>query len=414
VRSPRVRRRGAAAPAAALLAGALALAGPAGSAPVPPPVVATARTATPPMGWNSWNAFGCAVDEQDVEAAVQELAGTGLRDAGYRWVTVDDCWAAPTRDAAGRLRPDPVRFPHGIAALAALAHRAGLRFGLYSSAGSRTCTGAQPGSLGTEETDAATFAAWGVDYLKYDNCGDTPGYGQSATSYAERFRAMAVAIADVGRRTGRTLVYSVCEWGAYAPWRWAPAFADLWRTTPDIADSWASVVANFRADVALGAWARPGAWNDPDMLEVGNGGMTEVEQRSSFALWAVLAAPLVIGTDLRAAGPATLATLGNRALIAVDQDPLGVQAHVVSAAGGRWVLARPLAGGDVAVALFNATDAAVPLTTTPAAVGARGTGGTLTDLATGVARPLTPTMGAVVPPHGTVVYRLSTGSVAPG
>jgi alpha-galactosidase len=366
------------------------------------------------MGWNSWNAFGCAVDEQDVTAAIQDLVATGLRDAGYRFVTVDDCWAAPQRNAAGRLQADPVRFPHGIAALATQAHRAGLSFGIYSSAGSLTCTGAQPGSLGSEVTDAATFAGWGVDYLKYDNCGDTPGYGPTETSYAERFRAMAVAIADVGRRTGRTLVYSVCEWGEFSPWHWAPAVADLWRTTPDIADSWASVVANFRADAALGPWARPGAWNDPDMLEVGNGGMTDDEYRSHLALWAMLAAPLVIGTDLRTASAATLSTLGDRALIAVDQDPLGVQARVVSDTGGSEVLARPLAGGDVAVALFNAGSTPAVVTTTPAAVGADADGGTLTDLATGGSRPVTGVIGAVVGPHQTVVYRLSAGAAGQG
>jgi alpha-galactosidase len=354
---------------------------------------------TPPMGFNDWNSFHCNVSEQLMVDTADYFVTSGLKDAGYTYVNIDDCWAAPERDpATGRLTSHPVKFPHGIAWLADYVHQRGLKLGIYTSAGTQTCAKTMPGALDHEDIDAQTFADWGVDYLKYDNCNNQ---GRPAI---ERYTKMRDALA----RTGRPIVYSICEWGQNKPWEWGPDTGNLWRTTGDINDTWPRLKSIIRQNLGLARFARPGAWNDPDMLEVGNGGMTDAEYRTHFALWAMMAAPLLIGTDLRRATPAALEILKNRDLIAIDQDPLGIQATVMADTAGQVTFAKPLAGGDVAVALYNETDNPAR---TSASIGALGLpkspAYTLKDL---YSKEITETAGQLtvtVPAHSTLVYRVS-------
>ena len=305
---------------------------------------------TPPMGWNSWNTFGCKVDERLIRQIADAMVASGMKEAGYEYINIDDCWHG-TRDADGNIRPDPETFPSGMKALADYVHANGMLFGIYSSAGSSTCEPLKenhgfPGGLDHEARDAAYYASIGVDYLKYDNCNN------QGLDARKRYTDMAQAL----RATGRPILYSVCEWGENQPWLWAgeePVGATSWRTTYDIADTYRSMLKLFRQNVVLDRYARPGHWNDPDMLQVGNGGMTHAEYRSHFSLWAMMAAPLLIGTDLRTISPADLEILLNRDVIAVNQDPLGVQARRIRYRDGVHVLHKPLHDGSIAVALFN-------------------------------------------------------------
>ncbi|MET7619392.1 NPCBM/NEW2 domain-containing protein [Streptomyces sp. NPDC005408] len=353
---------------------------------------------TPPMGFNNWNSTGCAIDEKMIRDTADLFVSTGLKDAGYEYVNVDDCWAAPQRDpATGRLTAHPQRFPGGIKALADYVHSKGLKFGIYTSAGTQTCAKTMPGALDHEETDAQTFADWGVDYLKYDNCNNQ---GRPAPERYTRMR-------DALKKTGRPIVYSLCEWGENKPWEWGADVGHLWRTTGDINDSWQSMLTLFKANVALAPHAGPGHWNDPDMLEVGNGGMTETEYRSHFSLWSVMAAPLLIGTDLRKATPGTLKILSNKEAIAVDQDTLGVQARVLRSDNGHWVLVKPLAGGDIAVALFNESDQTATVGTTAAELGLpKRAGYVLRDLWQHQDAHTAGAISATLPAHGTALYRV--------
>lgn len=296
---------------------------------------------TPPMGWNSWNKFGCNVSEQLIRETADAMVASGMKDAGYLYVVIDDCWQV-SRDGQGRIVADPERFPSGMKALADYVHDKGLKFGLYSDAGARTCEG-RPGSNGYESLDAATYAAWGVDYLKYDWC-NTDGVDPKIAYPTMR---------DALRATGRPIVFSLCEWGRSKPWEWARGVGHLWRTTGDIRDTWDSWTRLLDQQVGLERYARPGGWNDPDMLEVGNGGMTVPEYRAHFSLWAILAAPLMAGNDLRAMTPEIRDILTNRDIIAIDQDPLGRQGRKIRDDGQTEVWGRPLQGGDWAVALLN-------------------------------------------------------------
>jgi alpha-galactosidase len=356
---------------------------------------------TPPMGFNNWNSTHCRpeFDEEMIKGVADILVDTGLADAGYEYVNLDDCWALPERDADGKLVPDPERFPSGIAALADYVHSKGLKFGIYTSAGTKTCnTAGFPGSLGHEYSDAQQFADWGVDYLKYDNCNN------QGVDAIERYTTMRDALAA----TGRPMVYSICEWGQNEPWNWADDVGHLWRTTGDISDNWPSVMSIFERNVDLAEYAGPGQWNDPDMLEVGNGGMTATEYRSHFSLWAMMAAPLLIGTDLRVASDETIDILGNRDIIAVDQDPLGSQGTVVSRSeDGSWVLSKEMADGSRAVALFNASDTAQRIETSAEAVGLPDSSGyRMRDLWQHSDSHTAGTIAATVPAHGTAVYRV--------
>ncbi|MFF7454284.1 NPCBM/NEW2 domain-containing protein [Kitasatospora sp. NPDC008115] len=363
---------------------------------------------TPQMGFNNWNSTYCG--DQFNEAMIKGIADIfvdkGLKAAGYQYVNLDDCWALPERDAAGNLVPDPVRFPHGIKALADYVHGKGLKFGIYSSAGDHTCdVKGFPGGLGHEQQDADLWASWGVDYLKYDNCHNK---GLDAQT---RYRTMGEAL----KRTGRPILYSICEWGSTGPWNWAQPVGNSWRTTGDISDNWQSMISIAQANQGLANYAKPGAFNDPDMLEVGNGGMTGTEYRTHFSLWAQMAAPLMIGTDLRTAEPETLEILTNKDVVAVDQDPLGRQGSVVSRENGLVVMSKPLADGSRSVTLTNEGSYDATISTTAQAVGIGGAASyTVKDLWSKQSSTSTGAIGAVVPGHGTAMFRVTPGSpVAP-
>ncbi|MCW7941577.1 alpha-galactosidase [Streptomyces hygroscopicus] len=366
------------------------------------PAVADGLALTPPMGFNNWNSTHCRPEfnESMVKGIADLFVEKGLKDAGYQYVNLDDCWALPTRDADGKLVPDPARFPDGIKAVADYVHARGLKLGIYTSAGTRTCDVAGfPGALGHEYSDARQFADWGVDYLKYDNCNN------QGVDAKLRYTTMRDAL----RATGRPIVYSICEWGENEPWKWAPGVGQLWRTTGDISDNWGSMLSLLKKNLPLAPYAGPGHWNDPDMLEVGNGGMTDTEYRSHFSMWSVMAAPLLIGSDLRKASAATLEILHNKEVIAVDQDPLGKQGTVLSSEGGRWVVAKEMRDGSRAVALFNETGSARRMSTTATAVGLpEASAYTLRDLWQHQSYNTAGTISAMVPAHGTVLVRVST------
>ncbi|WP_423600059.1 glycoside hydrolase family 27 protein [Roseateles sp. MS654] len=303
---------------------------------------------TPPMGWNSWNKFKCDVSEAMIRKQADAMAASGMKDAGYQYIVIDDCWQK-SRDADGNIQADPERFPSGIKALADYVHSKGLKFGLYSDAGSLTC-GGRPGSAGHEFQDARQYAKWGVDYLKYDWCNTGPRNAEAA------YTIMAKAL----RESGRDIVLSICEWGVNQPERWAPKIGHLWRTTGDIYDAWEGqkdwslgMTNILDLQVERSAVAGPNGWNDPDMLEIGNGGMTSTEYESHFSLWAMLAAPLIAGNDLSTMDADTLRILTNKDVIAVDQDPLGKQGRRALKEGDLEVWVRPLQGGEFAAVLFN-------------------------------------------------------------
>ncbi|HEV8244373.1 MAG TPA: glycoside hydrolase family 27 protein, partial [Polyangiaceae bacterium] len=294
--------------------------------------------ATPPMGWNSWNKFGCNVSEDLIKSVADALVESGMKDAGYEFVNIDDCWQT-SRAGDGTIVADPDRFPSGIQALADYVHGKGLKLGVYSDRGTTTCAG-RPGSQDHETQDADTYAAWGVDYLKYDNC-------NASLDQKTQYQAMGAALTA----SGRPIVFSICAW-AFADW--APETGQLWRTTGDISDSWGSVTGIIDQNEGLSQYASPGHWNDPDMLEVGNGGMTDTEYRSHFSLWAIMAAPLIAGNDVRSMSDASKAILTAPEIIAVDQDPLGKQGTRVLQNGELEVWSKVQSETGVrAVALFN-------------------------------------------------------------
>ncbi|HEV2784668.1 MAG TPA: NPCBM/NEW2 domain-containing protein [Actinophytocola sp.] len=357
---------------------------------------------TPPMGFNNWNTTHCSgtFNEQMIVGIADLFVEKGLKEAGYEFVNIDDCWALPARDPVSqRLVPDPARFPRGIKWLADYVHGKGLKFGIYTSAGTKTCNSLGfPGGLGFEELDARTFAEWGVDYLKYDNCNN------QGVPALERYPKMRDAL----KATGRPIVYSITEWGQNRPWEWGADVGHLWRTTGDISDNFGSMLSIMKLNAPLAEFAGPGHWNDPDMLEVGNGGMTDTEYRSHFSLWAIMAAPLLIGSDLRRVSPATYDILLNREVIAVDQDPLGRQGRMLSNQDGLWTFAKPLANGDVAVALFNETSAPATISTTASAIGLPASPGyIMRDLWSHTAAETAGVIAAGVPSHGTAMFRVS-------
>ena len=352
---------------------------------------------TPPMGWNSWNHFGCNVSESLIRETADSMVASGMRDAGYRYVVIDDCWQV-SRDANGMIVADPARFPHGIKALADYVHGKGLKFGIYTDAGTKTCQG-RPGTYGYEEQDARTYAAWGVDYVKEDWCNAS---GLDARVQYAKFR-------DALARSGRPIVLSICEWGSNQPWEWAPNVGNLWRTTDDIEDKWTSMLANLDQSGQHATVARPGAWNDPDMLEIGNGGMTDDEYRAHLSLWAIMAAPLIAGNDVRTMSAVTKAVLLNPEVIAVDQDSLGAQGILV------WepqpelqVWAKPLRDGSRAVALLNRSPNADTITAYFSRVGLHTDSARVRDLwsHSEVGR-FKGKYSTVVRPHGAVMVRVT-------
>ncbi|WP_308167934.1 NPCBM/NEW2 domain-containing protein [Catellatospora tritici] len=379
----------------------LAVALTAAIAPVGPPAQASTpvvQITAPTMGWNSWNRFGCNIDENLIRATADAIVAKGLDTAGYRYVNIDDCWMASTRDAQGKLRSDPTRFPSGIASLAAYVHGKGLKLGIYSSAGTATCQGL-PASLDHEVVDAQTWASWGVDLLKYDNCNNQ---GRPAI---ERYKAMGDAL----KATGRPIVYSLCNWGLDTPWIFGPNVGgSMWRTTDDINDSWNSMTSILDQQAGLEPFARKGGFNDPDMLEVGNGGMTTTEYTAHFSLWALLNAPLLLGNDLRSVNDTTLGIVRNADVIAVDQDWGGSQGRRMRDDGETEVWAKPMSDGSVAVVLFNRTAATATVTTSAAELGLGGSSSyNLKNLWTGATSTSSGSISGSVASHGVVMYRVS-------
>lgn len=402
----------------ALTATALALcsAGPSGTAAQAAP---GSPAVTPPLGWNSWNSFGCNVTEATVRQAADAMVSSGMRDAGYEYVVVDDCWFDPQRDAQGDLRGHPTKFPGGMKALGDYIHSRGLKFGIYQVPVARTCaqrSGAFPGSTGSmghEVQDARTFASWGVDYLKYDWCSPEGTRDEQVARFA--------LMRDALRATGRPIVFSINSNSFHAitgdKYNWGEV-ADLWRTTEDLLDIWQNGNTNSYpmgvgnvVDVTapLAAQAGPGHWNDPDMLVVGRPGLTLTESRSHFALWALMSAPLMAGNDIRTMSAEVSAVLRNPRLLAVNQDRLGAGGRRVRDDGNTEVFAKPLADGSVAVGLFNRGGTAT-ISTTAAQVGLSGQAFTLTDLWSGATSSTGGQISASVPAHGVAAYRVSGGT----
>ncbi|SCF05073.1 alpha-galactosidase [Micromonospora matsumotoense] len=381
----------------------------------------TART--PPMGWNSWNSFGCNINETLIRQTADALVSSGMRELGYQYVVVDDCWFNPNRDSAGNLQGDPTRFPSGMKALGDYIHARGLKFGIYQVPVDKTCAqyfNSYPGATGSqghEVQDARQFAAWGVDFLKYDWCSPNGSIDQQVATFAKMRDALAA--------TGRPIVYSINPNSIHAktgPQRNWGDVANMWRTTEDITNTWNSGQTNgypmgiqniIDVNVPLAPYAKPGAFTDPDMMEVGRGGMTDTEMRSHFAMWAIMASPLIAGNDVRSMNAATQTILKNANLVAINQDSLALQGAQVSFDGTRRVLAKRLANGDVAVALFNQGGSTTTISTTAAAIGKSGSSFTLVDAWTNASTTSTGTISASVPSHGTVVYRVSGGGTAP-
>ena len=363
---------------------------------------------TPPMGWNSWNKFACDNNEQTVRATADAMVASGMRDAGYQYVVIDDCWQT-SRDANGVIVADAQKFPSGIKALADYVHSRGLKFGIYSDAGRLTC-GGRPGSQGHEYQDAITYARWGVDYLKYDWC--NTGDRNAEEAYA--------VMADALRSSGRPIVFSMCEWGTAKPWLWAKNTGNLWRTTGDIFDSfskkdpkrdWAHTLLEI-VDLNEPLWpfAGPGHWNDADMLEVGNGGMSPAEYRSHFSLWAMMASPLMAGNDIAHMDESTRSILLNKEVIAVDQDALGVQGHRVWKDGNSEVWVKPLSGGGRALLLFNRGDLPASIRATADQLGwPAGARAKIRDLwAHKDIGPWTGALESLVEPHGVAMFRIGS------
>ncbi|WP_207428764.1 glycoside hydrolase family 27 protein [Pedobacter sp. SYSU D00535] len=306
---------------------------------------------TPPMGWNSWNKFACNVDEKMIREIADAMVSSGMKAAGYTYINIDDCWHGD-RDSLGFIHPDPKRFPSGMKALTDYVHSKGLKFGIYSDAGSQTC-GGRPGSRGYEFQDAMTYAQWGVDYLKYDWC-NTEGLKAEGA-----YKTMTAAL----RKAGRPVVLSICEWGTDKPWEWGQTVGHLWRTTGDIYNcfdcvkdhgTWKSwgIMQILDQQEGLRQYAGPGRWNDPDMLEVGNG-MSVNQDRAHFSMWAMLAAPLIAGNDLRNMSQQTIDILTNREVIAINQDELGIQGFKHSTKDSVQTWYKPLKNGDWAVCFLN-------------------------------------------------------------
>ena len=298
------------------------------------------------MGWNSWNRFGAKIDERLVRETAEAMVETGMREAGYRYVVIDDGWMAPERDRHGDFVPDPDKFPNGIRAVADHVHSLGLRFGIYTDAGTKTCQGL-PASLGYEFRDASKFAEWGVDFVKVDWC-HTEGMGPRAL-----YSKWAMAL----QTTRRPIVLSICEWGRAHPWFWAGSIGHLWRTSWDIQPEWSSVMAILDRNAELHPFAGPDHWNDPDMLEVGNGTLTADESRAHFALWCALAAPLMAGNDIRAMSDDVRETLLAPEIIALDQDRLGRQGRRIQRMDDVEVWLREVSGGTALVLLNRGAEA---------------------------------------------------------
>lgn len=396
----------------------LAVVSPAMAAPGSPAV-------RPPLGWNSWNSFGCNITEARIRASADAMVSSGMRSAGYQYVVVDDCWQATARDASGNLRGDPARFPSGMRALGDYIHGKGLKFGIYQAPREKTCAqyfnslGGSTGALGHEQQDANTFASWGVDFLKYDWCSPWGSLNDQIAGFSK--------MRDALRATGRPIVYSINPNSAHT--NTGPSFnwgsvADMWRTTEDITDRWST---GCRADCFMGvteildvqaplsSWAAPQHWNDPDMLEVGvRNTFTAGENRAHFSMWAIMAAPLIAGNDITSMSADVRTVLTNPDVLAINQDPAGQQARRVHDFGETEVWAKPLSDGSRAVALLNRSNNTATVSTSAAEIGMTGASGySLFDVWTKASRNTAGTISATVPPHGVVMYRVRAGSTVP-
>ncbi len=307
---------------------------------------------TPPMGWNSWNCFGCDINETLIRETAEAMVASGMKAVGYEYIIIDDCWQVG-RDDDGYILADPQRFPGGMKALGDYIHSLGLKFGIYSCAGIHTCQG-RPGSRGHQFQDALRYAEWGVDFLKYDWCEND---GQNA-------RAAYKTMSDALKASGRPVVFSICEWGENKPWEWGAGIGHLWRTTSDIQNLFQGKLSNggmgvldiLDLQVDLWPYAGPGHWNDPDMLEVGNEGLSTEESRSHFTLWAMLAAPLIAGNDLRNMTPEIREILTNPEVITIGQNPMGLQGFRFLDMGDREIWIKFLGKGEAAVCFLNRSD----------------------------------------------------------
>ncbi|MEU8997712.1 glycoside hydrolase family 27 protein [Streptomyces caniferus] len=414
---------------AACSAGLLAAPAPASAAPDPgrapgarPAAGAYPNLAPrPPMGWNNWSYYMCDLNEKIVLDNARALVRSGLAERGYRTVTVDDCWMSRQRGPRGELTADPAKFPHGMAYLGQQLHRMGLKFGIYEDVGTLTCE-KYPGSLGHFREDAELFARWKVDYVKADGCNVpvAPGHTKEET-YRDLYGQMSRAL----RATGRPITFSVSapayfQFDGDSVWHrvigWSAELGNLWRGGRDVAlqkstpaAKWSSIVYNFRYNARLAALQSPGRWNDPDFLLAGDSGLTRQEMQSQMSLWAMMAAPLISSTDIGDLSPAARKVLGNKKVIAVDQDALGAQGTVVQQDDGSAVLAKPLKNGDWAIALFNSGDTPRTLSVTADTAGLPQTGSyRLHDLVSGHRTHSDDTIVArEVPPHSTVLYRVT-------
>ncbi|PIN08187.1 Alpha-D-galactosidase (melibiase) [Handroanthus impetiginosus] len=362
---------------------------------------------TPQMGWNSWNYFRCDINENVIKETADALINTGLARLGYNYVNIDDCWAEPERDSEGKMVPDAEAFPSGMKALADYVHSKGLKIGIYSDAGLYTCQ-VRPGSLRHEYDDAALFASWDIDYLKYDNCFNM------GIDPKERYPPMRDAL----NSTGRIIFYSLCEWGVNDPALWAGKIGNSWRTTDDIVDTWESMTAIADINDKWAAYAGPGGWNDPDMLEVGNGGMTYQEYRAHFSIWALMKAPLLIGCEVRNMTAETYEILTNEEVIAVNQDPLGIQgrkAHTDGPDDCYQIWAGPLSGQRLVVALWNRCSEPATITAKWGAIGLESSASySVRDLWKHefVSQNSVTSFSAQVEPHGCEMYVLAPVTAA--
>jgi alpha-galactosidase len=371
--------------------------------------------ATPPMGWNSWNKFGGGVTDTLVRGIADAMVSSGMQAAGYQYINIDDMWQASSRDSSGNIAPSASKFPSGIKALADYVHGKGLKLGLYSDRGTKTCAGL-PGSYSYETKDAQTYASWGVDYLKYDNCSPAAG-SNIQTDYTNMANAL--------KATGRPILFSICAWWFY---NWETSIGQMWRTGTDITDTWDTDSHSFISllnnnggwssrysnasygSPGLAQYAGPGHWNDPDMLEVGNGGMTTDEYRTHMTLWCILAAPLITGNNLAAMDDETRAILTNPEIIAIDQDPLGIQGHRIKQEGPLEVWMKPLKDGSTAVGLFNRGWGAMPVTVNFRDLGL-GNSAVLRDLwAKKDLGAFQENYSAIVPQHGVVLIQVKRGT----
>ncbi|HMF74874.1 MAG TPA: glycoside hydrolase family 27 protein [Bryobacteraceae bacterium] len=366
--------------------------------PAAAPVRYNGLAKTPPMGWNSWNKFRNEVSDKLVRETADAMAGNGMKAAGYQYINIDDTWEAG-RDARGNILTNK-KFPD-MKALADYVHSKGLKLGIYSSPGPKTCADYE-GSFKHEEQDAKTFASWGIDYLKYDWCSASLVYDYHSMQAA--YAKMGQALLDVGR----PIVYGLCQYGLLKSEEWAPAVGgNLWRTTGDISDNWESMShIGFDQQADMAPYAGPGHWNDPDMLEVGNGGMSDVEYRTHMSLWSLLAAPLLAGNDLRSVPPGVMEILTNKEVIAIDQDRLGKQARRVSKDGDNEVWARPLSDGSYAIGLFNRGTASAKVAVRWKDAGFSGAGAVRDLWAHANLGSSVDTYSADVAPHGVVLLKV--------